>query len=263
MTRIPSGETPSARDGRPIPAALSARARENFLWAGATVVVLCLYLFAFGDKPVALFFHSSGPDLAWLHRVAHEVTVFGNSAWYLIPTPVLYAVLRWGVLPRTSDPARREKIIWLARICLFLFVAVAFSGLLTDLLKIFFGRARPRLLFHHALYSFSFFKFSARMWSFPSGHANTIFALATACYLVAPRGRYLYFPIAVIVAVSRVVVGDHYPSDIIMGAYLGVLTTVYLKFFFLRRGFDIFPAEKVRIRVQEAGKEDEAHYRIE
>ncbi|MEJ2700566.1 MAG: phosphatase PAP2 family protein [Desulfuromonadales bacterium] len=171
------------------------------------------------------------------------MTVFGNSAWYLIPTPVLYAVLRWGVLPRTSDPARREKIIWLARICLFLFVAVAFSGLLTDLLKIFFGRARPRLLFHHALYSFSFFKFSARMWSFPSGHANTIFALATACYLVAPRGRYLYFPIAVIVAVSRVVVGDHYPSDIIMGAYLGVLTTVYLKFFFLRRGFDIFPAE--------------------
>ena len=246
MTRNASGETAPARDARALSGAPSVRVRENLLWAGATAVVLCLYLFAFGDRPVALFLHSTGPDLEWLHHLAHEITVFGNSAWYLIPTPILYAVLRWGVLPRTGDPARREKILKLARICLFLFVAVAFSGLLTDLLKIFFGRARPRLLFHHELYSFSFFQISARMWSFPSGHANTIFALATACYLVAPRGRYLYFSVAVLVAISRVVVGDHYPSDIIMGAYLGVLTTVYLKSFFLRRGIDIFPADRLR-----------------
>ncbi len=79
------------------------------------------------------------------------------------------------------------------------------------------------------------------MWSFPSGHANTIFALATALYLLVPRGAVLYSYVAVIVALSRVAVGAHYPVAVLMGNYLGVLTTVYLKRFFLNRGYDIFP----------------------
>ena len=222
--------------------------RENLLWAGATVAVLCLYLFAFGDKPVAVFFHSSTPTFALLHQLALEVSILGNSALHLIPTLVFYLILRWWVLPRTSGPIRREKILMLAHICFFLFVAVAVSGLLTDLLRIIFGRARPGLLFRHNLYSFYFFQFSVNRWSFPSGHANSIFALATACYLVAPKGKYLYFPIALLVALSRVVLGSHYPSDVMMGAYLGVLTTVYLKSFFLRRGIDIFPADRKTAR---------------
>jgi membrane-associated phospholipid phosphatase len=230
---------------RKLPSVPLPRVGENLLWAGAVVAVLCLYLIAFGDKPTALFLHSAFPGISRLHKTAHEVTLFGNSALYLVPSLILWLVLRWVVL-RTRDPGRRQKFSRMASLCLFLFVAVAFSGLLTDLLKAFFGRARPTLLFHRGFYSFSFFQNSARMWSFPSGHANTIFALATTGYLVAPRGWFFYFSVAVLVAASRVVLGDHYPSDVILGAYLGVLTTHCLRQVFLDRGIDIFPRDRRR-----------------
>lgn len=219
---------------------VSSRVRENLLWAGVTVTILCCYLIAFGDKPAALFLRKAVPRFFLLHQAAHMFAVLGNSALYLIPSLLVYLVLR-RIRAKTGDPARREKIARLAGICLFLFCAVAASGLLTDLLKILLGRPRPRLFFHEGLYTFSFLQLSAKMWSFPSGHANTIFALATACFLVARRWGIVLFFVAIAVAASRVLTNDHFPSDVLMGAYLGILTTVFLKQLFLRRGINIFP----------------------
>jgi membrane-associated phospholipid phosphatase len=228
-----------------IPASLPAQMQRNLLWAGAIVGLLCLCLFVFGDKQMALFLHSAKPRLTIFHKIADKITVLGNSALYLIPTLIFYLAHRIA-LPNISNPANRDRIVKLGGFCLFLFAAVMLSGLLTDLLKIFFGRARPNLLFHHEAYSFYFFQFSSRMWSFPSGHANTIFTLATACYLVQPRGWFLYFFLAALVAASRVFIGAHYPSDVIMGAYLGVLTTIYLKQYFLYKGINIFSTDKLQ-----------------
>ncbi|MGC1479606.1 MAG: phosphatase PAP2 family protein [Chthoniobacterales bacterium] len=57
--------------------------------------------------------------------------------------------------------------------------------------------------------------------SFPSGHAANNFALATALAIFFRRG-WLFFIPATLVAYSRVYVGSHYPSDILVASILGV-----------------------------------------
>jgi undecaprenyl-diphosphatase len=59
--------------------------------------------------------------------------------------------------------------------------------------------------------------------SFPSDHATAAFAIAVAIWLRHRRAGYVALAMATVVSVSRVVVGTHYPSDVIGGAILGGL----------------------------------------
>ena len=58
--------------------------------------------------------------------------------------------------------------------------------------------------------------------SFPAGHAATAFAGATLLAYVWPRGTTFFLLLATAIGYSRVYVGVHYPSDVIVGALLGV-----------------------------------------
>jgi membrane-associated phospholipid phosphatase len=57
--------------------------------------------------------------------------------------------------------------------------------------------------------------------SFPSGHAATAFAAATAIAVISPRMRPYALAIAAGVALSRVYLRVHYPLDVLAGALLG------------------------------------------
>ncbi len=58
--------------------------------------------------------------------------------------------------------------------------------------------------------------------SFPSGHATTAFAAATVLGAAFPRLRWALLALAAAIAWSRVVVGVHYPLDVLGGAALGI-----------------------------------------
>lgn len=77
----------------------------------------------------------------------------------------------------------------------------------------------------------------ASPFSWPSSHASTIWAWAIAVSRLDHRAMPLWIAIAVLIAVSRVVVGVHYPSDVLSGALLGVLCAylVRLGHYWLRR----------------------------
>jgi len=57
--------------------------------------------------------------------------------------------------------------------------------------------------------------------SFPSAHATSSFAVATAMTRVEPWGA-LAFVLALALALGRPYLGMHYPSDVVVGALLGV-----------------------------------------
>jgi len=57
--------------------------------------------------------------------------------------------------------------------------------------------------------------------SFPSSHAVNNFAVATLLAFSVPRWAWAFFAWASVIALSRVAVGVHYPSDILGGALIG------------------------------------------
>ena len=71
--------------------------------------------------------------------------------------------------------------------------------------------------------------------SFPSGHSASAFAFATGVGHVLPRDALALRTVAALVAYSRVHTGVHYPSDVVSGAVIGVVTSRIVVQQFTRR----------------------------
>ncbi|HTV45077.1 MAG TPA: phosphatase PAP2 family protein [Stellaceae bacterium] len=205
------------------------------LYSGAAVAgttVLVVLSIAFVDRPLALYMHARGPDL---HALFGEATELGEGWGWLVLFALLFAALHWGgELPRLHRLAPKMRA--LSVMPAFVFAAIAASGLIVDLMKIGFGRLRPKLLFSAGLYGFTWFGWRPDHWSFPSGHAATFVALVTALWWRWPQHLLFYILAAAIVTTSRVVVGAHYPSDVLAGALIAVLTTRQVALLFTRWG---------------------------
>lgn len=94
----------------------------------------------------------------------------------------------------------------------------------THVLKIGFDRRRP----YEALANVHTPIGPADTRSFPSGHSSTAFATATMLALTYPKW-YVAVPAytwAGLVGYSRIAVGVHYPSDVIVGALVGMGTSL-------------------------------------
>jgi membrane-associated phospholipid phosphatase len=164
------------------------------------------------------------------------ITKFGMASWYLVPS--LAAFLIFELL--------YKKKLWSIR-ALFVFASIAFSGILVDILKFIFGRYRPIMLFDYGLYGFSFFKTSSDLTSFPSGHASNITALIISLYFIYPKYRNIYIIVAVLVIISRMILGLHFFTDVLAGSYLATITTLIVKSYFDSR-FPFSPHNGVKCK---------------
>ncbi len=62
--------------------------------------------------------------------------------------------------------------------------------------------------------------------SFPSDHSTAAFAIATAAWIAYPRAGKWLMVLAVLTAVSRLMIGAHYPTDVIGGAVIGAIAAL-------------------------------------
>jgi hypothetical protein len=85
------------------------------------------------------------------------------------------------------------------------------------LVKLAVGRERPLIDGHPALAK------APSKLSFPSAHATSSLAAATALGRVEPRARPALFTLAAAICVGRPYLGMHYPSDVLAGAALGAV----------------------------------------
>jgi membrane-associated phospholipid phosphatase len=83
------------------------------------------------------------------------------------------------------------------------------------LVKLAVGRERPLIEDHPALAK------APSKLSFPSAHATSSVAAATALGRVEPRARPYLFGLAATICIGRPYLGMHYPSDVLGGAALG------------------------------------------
>jgi membrane-associated phospholipid phosphatase len=140
------------------------------------------------------------------------ITDFGKSGWFLFPLGGCLITIA-----AVSPLLPRASMLVLASVAVrvgFLFTAIAVPGLFTTVIKHVIGRARPYVTGVADAYAYSPFNWRVEYASFPSGHATTALAAAVAIGTIWPRARVVMWIYAIGIAVSRVVVTSHYPSDV-------------------------------------------------
>ena len=200
----------------------------------ATLSIPPLMLFA--DRPVALAMETLP---GWLRSPAGDITWLGKSLGWLLLSAALALFWAWraGRAERNGPLWSRERKRAIAAV--FLFATVAVAGIVTNLIKILIGRARPNPFLHEGIYGFHPWHLDADLRGFPSGHATTVFALAFALTMIQPRWRYPAFAFAIVIAATRVVINAHFLSDIVGGMVVALLTAVWLRTLFERLGWPV------------------------
>ena len=122
----------------------------------------------------------------------------------------------------------------------FLFFAIGIPALIVTIVKRLIGRVRPS-----DLGPFQYVPFSWRpdYASMPSGHSTAAFAAAFAIGAVWPRARLPMWTYALVIAISRVAVHAHFPSDVIAGAFIGMLGAVLVRDWFAARRLAFVPTQ--------------------
>jgi len=222
-----------------VPDAVQAAQAETRRWSFVALTIAAvsaLILMPGLDAAIARFWYRADPDLV---AVFEYLTMTGDSKYSLLPSSLLglFLLLLSAIF---SDSRHARPCSRLACSLLFIFAAVALSGIAVNVLKIAIGRARPDMLAEADIYGFFPPAFDADFKSYPSGHANTVFALGLAVGFLVPRWRWWLLALCVPLALTRVFVHAHYLSDIFGGAAVAVVTTFWLRNRFLRWGFS-FP----------------------
>jgi len=93
-------------------------------------------------------------------------------------------------------------------------ISVVLSRLIiTEIIRFFYHRPRP------LMQDFD---------SFPSGHAAFFFALAMGIYFYKKKLGIWFFIGAIIMGIARIFVGVHWPSDILGGAGVGIISAWFV-----------------------------------
>jgi membrane-associated phospholipid phosphatase len=210
--------------------------RQLAIAAALAVAVLLLTMFLFDAAATRAVGHLPG-SIVWFFD---QITDFGKSGWFLWPLGILFLAL--AALPRLPRMPQRVLAAVMVRIG-FLFVAIAVPSLFDTIIKRMIGRARPLVGGSLDPYLYSPFNWTNAYASLPSGHAATAFAALVAFGSLWPRARTVMWIYALLIAVSRVVVTAHYPSDVLAAAAVGVVGALLVRrWFALRRlGFSIAP----------------------
>lgn len=109
---------------------------------------------------------------------------------------------------------RKDKVEWIA-----IPIAVGLTFLIVSLiLKNVVARPRPQHFITQTIVTWD----TTDSWSFPSFHAALSFAIAYIFSKRFPRWKYWFWLTAILICVSRIYLGKHYPSDVVAGALIGM-----------------------------------------
>lgn len=189
----------------------------------AVSIFLIIISYLFWDIPITKYCKTLSPAIK---AVAEFITNFGIATWYLVASFLFY--LFFLLIYKNNRYASRS---------LFVFLSLSITGIFITLVKWIAGRHRPVDLFNSGYFGFDYFGQAYELISFPSGHAQTVFTLATALTLLYPRCGIPLFLMASAVGISRIILTSHYLSDVIAGAGIGIIGTRIIKYYFDRYQF--------------------------
>jgi undecaprenyl-diphosphatase len=114
---------------------------------------------------------------------------------------------------------------------IFVFFSAVSAWIIQAVVKSFIISPRPFIFFENVKPLF----LHGGMDSFPSGHSMFFAALAMSLYFVHKRIGFMYFIVALIVGLSRVASGVHFPIDILFGYIFGIIIALIFRFIFIKK----------------------------
>ena len=186
-----------------------------------SLVTLCLVLLGIFYFDIPLFNLLRRFDCVTCEYVG---VIFGAKVWLVVSFIVL-CVFYMRKFLRTREQKFFSNIYNRIKnsYAFMVFASVFLASFVGIVLKVLIGRARP--VFYEALDMTGFFPF-ARDWAFhsmPSGHAMASFAGLVMIGILVPRAKWFTWTLAIVIGLSRVCVGAHWPSDVILGAFIGIV----------------------------------------
>jgi membrane-associated phospholipid phosphatase len=184
------------------------------------------------------FYYFDRPSLSLASALTHQLPIsvkFSRLISYALATPVwaffacfFLVILYWRSKNFEAFGKRLATQFWLG---------ILFTVILCLPIKIYLGRYRPEMYLSHHFFGFSGFNlFDDLRHSMPSGHSAVVFSIITSLsyfYRSKPMTFLLYL-IAFLCAITRLLILRHYPSDLLMGALMGLWGS-YLAYFFCNR----------------------------
>ncbi len=176
--------------------------------AGATVYLLLLFVFI-GDSRILHAVIVPESDDPQVMRVARIFSKYGDIYYWTFGLGFMIWLI-----------AQLRRLAYLRDAALVCVLSAILAGLFVDVLKPIIGRPRPSLTIADGVYPFST---GSAYHGFPSGHSATSWATAASLAVAVPPIGVPCFGIAVAVSWSRMQLFKHHLSDVIAGAFVGVV----------------------------------------
>jgi undecaprenyl-diphosphatase len=212
------------------------RSARHVLLATTVIGVVIIALMYMLDANEIGWMPKRGTASLWPIRI---LTDFGKSSYVLWSLAgLLVAVVL--IAPRLRGTSR-SLLLGLGTRLQFVFFAVLLPVLVGEVIKWIVGRGRPFVGGEANAFNFMHFAGTEAYASFPSGHAITSFALAFAVSALWPQARFVMIVYAIGIALTRLVLLAHHPSDVVAGALVGVIGAMAVRYWFAARrlGFAI------------------------
>jgi membrane-associated phospholipid phosphatase len=189
---------------------------------GVLLIVCSIVSIFYVDQPLTRWIHES--FRGDLDPIANFFTWFGLGDTYF-----LFSVL--GYLFARLFAERLTHLSWARRLAqargqfVLMFWSFFVSGILVLSLKSMFGRCRPYNSPDFLPLNFQPFTLDWNFQSYPSGHTQVGFTLASFLSILYPKRTKYFFLFASLVGLSRVILEKHYLGDVLAGAYVGIIGT--------------------------------------
>lgn len=148
--------------------------------------------------------------------------LFGAKMWILVSGIAVIAFFLYKAKKNEND--FRYAFIKIKNSYVFyVFCSVVFAVICAGVLKFLIGRARPVLFDALGLVGFNSFSLDNVFHSMPSGHCAASFAGLVMLGMLFPRVKWGTWTLAIIIGISRIYVGAHWPMDVLLGAFIGMV----------------------------------------